>query len=105
MAGSAKTEAASGFVTTNGTKFILNGQIWYPAGSNDYFLVFRWALVPQHAITKDIQGWILDLNVSMLLLLQAVDFWLSGMRAPPRPRGGTENLAPKRRVFTPQVHK
>ena len=40
-AGSAKTEAASGFVTTNGTKFILNGQIWYPAGSNDYFLVFR----------------------------------------------------------------
>ena len=40
-AGSAKTEAAAGFVTTNGTKFVLNGQIWYPAGSNDYFLVFR----------------------------------------------------------------
>ena len=39
--GSAQTEALSGFVSTNGTNFILNGQIWYPAGSNDYFLVFR----------------------------------------------------------------
>lgn len=40
-AGSAEAEAASGFVTTNGTNFILNGQIWYPAGSNDYFLMLR----------------------------------------------------------------
>ena len=39
----AKTEAAGGFVTTKGTNFVLNGEILQLSGSNDYFLIFRWA--------------------------------------------------------------
>ena len=39
----AKTEAAGGFVTTSGTNFVLNGEILKLSGSNDYFLIFRWA--------------------------------------------------------------
>ena len=39
----AKTEAAGGFVTTQGTNFVLNGEILKLSGSNDYFLIFRWA--------------------------------------------------------------
>ena len=41
----AKTEAApaavSGFVTTSGQNFILNGKIHFFPGSNDYFLILR----------------------------------------------------------------
>ena len=39
----AKTESAGnvGFVTTNGTNFVLNGHIKYFSGSNDYFLIMR----------------------------------------------------------------
>ena len=43
----AKTEAAGGFVTTQGTNFVLNGEILKLSGSNDYFLIFRWA--PAHS--------------------------------------------------------
>jgi hypothetical protein len=39
----AKIEQASGFVTTSGTNFVLNGQIQKLAGSNGYFLPFRLA--------------------------------------------------------------
>ena len=39
----AKTEAVGGFVTTKGTNFVLNGEILKLSGSNDYFLIFRWA--------------------------------------------------------------
>ena len=39
----ARTESSGnvGFVTTNGTTFVLNGQIKYFSGSNDYFLILR----------------------------------------------------------------
>ncbi|CAL8463203.1 g2737 [Coccomyxa elongata] len=39
----ARTESSGnvGFVTTNGTNFVLNGQIKYFSGSNDYFLILR----------------------------------------------------------------
>ncbi len=39
----ARTEASGnvGFVTTKGINFVLNGQIKYFSGSNDYFLIMR----------------------------------------------------------------
>ena len=30
-------------MTSNGANFVLNGEILKLAGSNDYFLIFRWA--------------------------------------------------------------
>ena len=30
-------------MTTSGTNFVLNGKVLKLSGSNDYFLIFRWA--------------------------------------------------------------
>ena len=39
-------------MTTNGTDFVLNGEILKLSGSNDYFLIFSWAQ-PSQAGTKN----------------------------------------------------
>ena len=42
----ASVEAISAFVGTQGTDFVVNGQVHFFSGSNDYFLILRYFPVP-----------------------------------------------------------